>query len=52
MWIASVTSVCAPSTLGQLAGFPVRPRSMRQIPINIGDPNYDPLFRYGFGLIS
>ena len=26
------------------------PRSMDQIPINIGDPNYDPLFSYGFGL--
>jgi beta-glucosidase len=26
------------------------PRSMSQIPINIGDANYDPLFEYGFGL--
>jgi len=26
------------------------PRSMAQIPINLGDRNYDPLFRYGFGL--
>jgi beta-glucosidase len=26
------------------------PRSMAQIPINIGDANYDPLFKYGFGL--
>ncbi|MFO7524025.1 MAG: glycoside hydrolase family 3 N-terminal domain-containing protein [Ignavibacteriaceae bacterium] len=26
------------------------PRSMDQIPINTGDPNYDPLFPYGFGL--
>lgn len=26
------------------------PRSMSQIPINIGDKNYDPLFPYGFGL--
>jgi beta-glucosidase len=26
------------------------PRSMDQIPINVGDKNYDPLFRYGFGL--
>lgn len=26
------------------------PRSMTQIPINIGDSNYDPLFKYGFGL--
>ncbi|MBE0538838.1 MAG: glycoside hydrolase family 3 C-terminal domain-containing protein [Ignavibacterium sp.] len=26
------------------------PRSMNQIPINIGDANYDPLFPYGFGL--
>ena len=26
------------------------PRSMQQIPINIGDKNYDPLFAYGFGL--
>ena len=26
------------------------PRSMQQIPINIGDPNYDPFFKYGFGL--
>lgn len=26
------------------------PRSMNQIPINVGDKNYDPLFKYGFGL--
>jgi beta-glucosidase len=26
------------------------PRSMSQIPINYGDPKYDPLFEYGFGL--
>ena len=26
------------------------PRSMDQIPINVGDKNYDPLFRFGFGL--
>lgn len=26
------------------------PKSMNQIPINIGDKNYDPLFPYGFGL--
>jgi beta-glucosidase len=26
------------------------PRSMAQLPINIGDTNYDPLFKYGFGL--
>ncbi|MBN2514370.1 MAG: glycoside hydrolase family 3 C-terminal domain-containing protein [Sedimentisphaerales bacterium] len=26
------------------------PRSMDQIPINVGDRNYDPLFAYGFGL--
>jgi len=26
------------------------PRSMDQIPINVGDKNYDPLFPYGFGL--
>jgi beta-glucosidase len=26
------------------------PRSMAQIPINVGDPTYDPLFAYGFGL--
>jgi beta-glucosidase len=26
------------------------PRSMDQIPINIGDPNYNPLFKYGHGL--
>jgi beta-glucosidase len=26
------------------------PRSMSQIPINEGDGNYDPLFKYGFGL--
>lgn len=26
------------------------PRSMGQIPINFGDSNYDPLFKYGFGL--
>jgi len=26
------------------------PRNMKQIPINVGDANYDPLFPYGFGL--
>jgi beta-glucosidase len=26
------------------------PRSMEQIPINVGDKDYDPLFEYGFGL--
>jgi beta-glucosidase len=26
------------------------PRSMDQIPINVGDPDYDPLFKYGYGL--
>jgi beta-glucosidase len=26
------------------------PRSMQQIPINVGDRTYNPLFKYGFGL--
>jgi beta-glucosidase len=26
------------------------PRSMDQIPINVGNPNYDPLFKCGYGL--
>ncbi len=26
------------------------PRSEAQLPINVGDANYDPLFAYGFGL--
>ena len=26
------------------------PRSMAQLPINVGDQNYDPLFKYGYGL--
>jgi beta-glucosidase len=26
------------------------PRSMAQVPINVGDPKYDPLFPYGYGL--
>lgn len=26
------------------------PRSMDQIPINVGDAKYDPLFKYGYGL--
>ena len=26
------------------------PRSMAQIPINVGDASYDPLFPFGFGL--
>lgn len=26
------------------------PKNMQQIPINVGDKNYDPLFPYGFGL--
>ncbi len=28
------------------------PRSVAQEPINIGDADYDPLFRFGFGLRS
>ncbi len=26
------------------------PRSMEQVPVNVGDPVYDPLFPFGFGL--
>jgi beta-glucosidase len=26
------------------------PKSMDQIPINVGDSNYDPLYKYGYGL--
>ena len=26
------------------------PKSMEQIPINYGDRDYDPLFKFGFGL--
>ena len=26
------------------------PRSMAQIPTNVGDATYDPLFKYGYGL--
>jgi beta-glucosidase len=26
------------------------PRSMAQLPVNVGDATYDPLFKYGFGL--
>lgn len=26
------------------------PRTMKQVPINVGDASYDPLFPYGFGL--
>jgi len=26
------------------------PRSMAQLPINVGDARYDPLFPFGFGL--
>jgi beta-glucosidase len=26
------------------------PRTMAQIPVNVGDPDYDPLFPFGFGL--
>ena len=26
------------------------PKSMKQIPINFGDNDYDPLFEFGFGL--
>ncbi|MFG1922935.1 glycoside hydrolase family 3 protein [Cryptosporangium sp. NPDC048952] len=26
------------------------PRSVAQVPVNVGDTNYDPLFRYGWGL--
>ena len=28
------------------------PRTAAQEPINVGDPGYDPLFRYGFGLTT
>ena len=28
------------------------PRRSRQQPINLGDENYNPLFRYGFGLTT
>src|SRR4051812_48515494 len=28
------------------------PRSLDQEPINVGDPNYDPLFPFGFGLTT
>jgi beta-glucosidase len=26
------------------------PRSMSQLPLNVGDAGYDPLFAFGFGL--
>lgn len=26
------------------------PKDMKQVPVNVGDKNYDPLFKYGFGL--
>jgi beta-glucosidase len=26
------------------------PRSMSQVPVNVGDKNYDPLFKFGYGL--
>ena len=28
------------------------PRSMPQVPVNVGDAAYDPLFPYGFGLAT
>ena len=28
------------------------PKSMEQIPINYGDKNYDPLYKYGYGITS
>jgi beta-glucosidase len=28
------------------------PNSMAQIPVNFGDPNYNPLFAYGYGITS
>ena len=28
------------------------PRSEDQVPINVGDRNYDPLFPYGWGLVT
>jgi beta-glucosidase len=28
------------------------PKNMQQIPINMGDENYDPLFEYGYGITS
>jgi beta-glucosidase len=26
------------------------PRAMSQVPVNTGDPGYDPLYPYGYGL--
>ena len=26
------------------------PRSVKQLPLNVGDKNYDPLFPFGYGL--
>ena len=28
------------------------PRSLAQEPINVGDPNYDPLYPFGYGLTT
>ena len=40
------------SWIGKMNGkLPVSwPRSVAQEPINVGDPGYDPLYRFGFGL--
>ena len=36
-------------TLATLASYGVY-RTIQQLPVNVGDANYDPLFPYGFGL--
>ena len=45
--VADVLFGCHPPT-GKLSHS--WPRSMAQVPINVGDADYDPLFPYGFGL--
>ena len=42
---------CCSATTSRPGKLPVSwPKSMAQIPINVGDANYDPLFPFGFGL--
>ena len=43
--------MCSSVTTTSIGTLPMSwPRDIGQIPINVGDPEYDPLFPYGYGL--
>ena len=48
---ARASPTCSSATTSRRGKLPVSwPKSASQIPINVGDASYDPLFPYGFGL--